>query len=735
MKIKFHHILIYILLSILILVEGCKLFNEGNDEPNNGNKSSSENSISSEYWGTWIRMDTGDEYYIDSSSIKKKAKYSYYSDSEVSRNTNGYSFDGENILKNGNIIYFRKGGKFRDFSVKVAGFTDTQAGSSRSIDIGRNGIPGRRKNKKNNNDTETITSAPDGTLNFKNAVADDTHEITVADTTSVDIKPNYNGEDLGTIPIVEAGTYGFKTTYTIDGDGQGFCYGNYFKTYNLKLNINNIGSKICSTSVYSISYSDNNLNIISGNLTGNFSSIEAGKSKEVSLSIRYGKLNEEYTDVPIKISITDSVYNRTWEDSVSIRFYKGIVYLKVNSRNFDESSSATLNGFLIYPDGRSKRFTVASKSDSSVQVPWSNSDYHLAFSGATTENEMAYSFGFADKANLADLSGTWSIGEINAYESNDSISNAYRVTDLSNPIKAYLKYGDIDFYTINCKDIELQFKPVSIIDKSIKECENGNNDNLATPGESLYLDVKMKNSTNSTLSGVSLKLSTSSSYVNIIRDSYLLGDMKSGYYYSLTDYSSYNESSCYLMSSNYSDRTFKFSIASNCPSGALLPFTVTFTDASGYTWSDSFNITVYTSQANIALVSGTKYSVKEYENGNNNNLVNPGESLYLDIKAENKGKSTALGVTVNLLTNSNYVTLIRNSYNLGDMKTGYYYSLTDYSSYNESSCYLMSSNYSTKAFQFTVSNACPAGTNLPFTVSFADSSGNIWTDTLSIPVN
>ena len=41
---------------------------------------------------------------------------------------------------------------------------------------------------------------------------------------------------MGTIPIVEKGMYGFKTTYSINGDGQGFCYGNLYKTYSLTLN-------------------------------------------------------------------------------------------------------------------------------------------------------------------------------------------------------------------------------------------------------------------------------------------------------------------------------------------------------------------------------------------------------------------------------------------------------------------------------------------------------------------
>lgn len=235
---KIHIIIVFNLFIGLLFTVSCKFLNYNNEETNNSNESSGKTntgSISSKYWGTWIQMDTGDEYYIDSSSIKKKNSNYYYNEySIVSNNTNGYSFDGDNILKKDNKVYFRKGGKTRNFSVKVAGFSDTQA---RSIATGEQGIPGRRKNKKNSEDTETVISASDGTLTFKDAVAGDEHEITVANKTSVEITPNYNGEDLGTIPIVEDGTYGFKTTYTIDGDEQGFCYANYYKVYNLKLNI------------------------------------------------------------------------------------------------------------------------------------------------------------------------------------------------------------------------------------------------------------------------------------------------------------------------------------------------------------------------------------------------------------------------------------------------------------------------------------------------------------------
>ncbi len=410
--------------------------------------------LDNKLWGTWIKMDTGTEYYIDTvavyesySSNKKYSKSNYSVDDFV--------FDGDNVIRSGSSVFFRKGGSSRAFTMQVAGFSDSE--SSRAMSSAKAGVVARRENKNNVADVESVVSSSEGTISFANAVADDVQVVFVSSGTmnsSVSVAPAFDGQNVGTIPLVEPDMYGFKITYSINGDEQGFCYGNSYKSYNLNLQINNIGSEICKTLMYEISCDDPNFNIVSGGLTGNFTSVEPGKSKTVSLSVKYGNLTQEYIDVPISISITDSKYLRTWNDSVTIRFYKGVVSLKVNSRNF-ENTGATLKGFLIYPDGRSKRFTVSAGSTQTVLVPWSESDYVLVFSGATTTSELAYSFAFTGESSVADLSGTWSIDAINGYENNDSYASAYNVTSLSSPVKAYLNYEDIDFYKVNVSNVSL----------------------------------------------------------------------------------------------------------------------------------------------------------------------------------------------------------------------------------------------------------------------------------------
>ena len=728
----------------------CELFYTGGDSSEPEEKTEKEEEKepekekekkSKEYWGTWIRMDTGDEYYFDATKELKN-----------------YTLDGESILKIGNIVYFRKNGKNRDFSMKVAGFSDSRA--LRAISIGKQGISGRRENQKNSEDSETVVSDAEGKLAFTGAVSGDTQTITVADTTSVSVTPSYNGEDLGTIPIVESGTYGFKTTYSIDSDEQGFCFGNYYKTYKLTLNLKNIGDTMCETSIYEVSCDDKKLEFVSGSKRANFSSIEKDCSKVITFKVRYAELTNEYVDVPIKISIQDSLYYRTWEDSITLRFYRSLIDLKVNSRNFNKYDSSsqkdnTLKGFLIYPDGRSRRFTVGAGYTSEVSIPWSESDYYLVFSGATADTEMGYSFGFPAKTELANLNGVWEIEEINSFEPNNDTSSAHHVYDLTKSVKSYLKSGDIDFYKINCKDVNVSFRPVYCTQYATKAYENSNDDNYVTPGESHYLDVELCNKSEDSISGVSVKLSSSSNYITVIQDSGTIGDMESYHYYSLTDKNGGNRSSadssygwygidkCEIMR-NYTD-VFKIKVASDCPPDTQQPLTLTFTDSNGNTWTDTVNINVEGTKADIALVynspSNPNYKVREYENGNSDSKVNAGESLYLDVKAYNLGESTAFDVTAKLSSSSSYVTLVRDSYTIGNMKAKYaysniyYYTLTDSSGKKDrDDCYLMSSGYDTKAFKFSVDSSCPSGTELPFTVTFIDSRGNEWIDTLTIPV-
>lgn len=769
--------LFILIICFMFSFTGC-IFNTddpgNNGGSQNGGNGESKASISKEYWGAWIQMDTGTEYYIDGSCIYKSSSSSKKS-SKVQDGISGYSLESENILKKGNLRFFRKGGASRDFSIQVSGFSDSysRSASSRAASTGKQGITGRRENGNNSSDTETTTSDEDGKTKFTDAVPDDPQTITTEDGTSTTVTPEYDGQDMGTIPIVEKGMYGFKTTYSINGDGQGFCYGNLYKTYSLTLNLNNIGSITCATSTYSISCDDPNLNFISGNLTGNFSSIEPKKAKTLSFSVTYGYLDKEYIDVPIRISITDSKYQRTWNDSVTLRFYKGVVSFKVNSRNFDSNSSATLNGFFIYPDGRAKRFTVQSGTVSTVLIPWSEKDYVMAFSGATASNEMAYSFGFSKTTNLADLSGVWSIDDINAYESNDTVSSAYKITDLSSCIKAYLSAGDIDYYIINNSSIEVGYEPIAyhanVISDSINTTNPYNNkDGKINPGETINMDIRLQNVVSALVEDVTLTLSSESSYITITNPSKSYGAIKGGYYKTQYGTQYYANDTNYKdgAASTYSYGSYSypysgtlnekygwiFTIDSETPYNTIIPIKLTFSDKTGKEWSETLNITVLKPGIEIVYHANTFSDSVNTTNSYNNKdgKINPGETIYMDIRIHNKGSSRAINVNSKLTTTSPYITLSSSEKSYGSISGNYYKTQygAQYYANDESYKYGYSSNYSYGSYSypysgtlnasygwsFTVDKNTPYNTVIPFNMEFTDQNGDTWTDSFEITV-
>ena len=534
-----------------------------------------------------------------------------------------------------------------------------------------------------------------------------------------------------------------------------------------------LGSITCATSTYEITCEDPNLNFISGSLDGNFSSIEPKASKTLKFEVYYGCLDEEYVDVPIKISIIDSKYQRTWNDSITLRFHKGLVALKVNSRNFDSNSSAKLNGFFIYPDGRSKRFTVQSGNVSTISIPWSTKDYIIAFSGATASNEMAYSFGFSETATLADLSGTWSIEDIIAYESNNTVVDAYKITDLSNSVKAYLSDGDIDFYIINNSSISLGYEPITYHAKSYTDSNSTTNvynnmDGQINPGETITMDIRLQNIVDTLVEDINLTLSSESNYISFLEPTKSYGSMKGGYYktqygaqyYSNNDNYKYGYTSEYYYSSlryPYSGELdpsygWTFTIDKDTPYNTIIPIKLTFSDKTGKQWFESFNLEVLKPGIEI-VYHDNSYSdslniTNPYNNKDGN--INPGETISMDIRIQNKGSSRAIDVISKLSTTSPYVTLTSNEKSYGSISGGYYktqygaqyYSNNDNYKYGYTSEYYYSSlryPYSGEldpsyGWTFTIDKDTPYDTIIPFNLEFTDKNGDTWTDSFNVTV-
>ena len=719
-----------------------------------GNTSSSDTvKISSEYWGTWIQMDTGTEFYIDSQNIYKYSSPTYKT--KVQAGISGYSLESDEVLKKGNTVFFRKGGKKRSFSATISGFSSSSSNSIRAAENNSLEITGKRTNKINQDDTETVKSTIINSLDFDGGVADDPQEVTIIDgdcNGTVTVTPAYDGENIGSIPVIEPGKYAFKTTYTIsNADEQGFMFGNNLGLYTITFNITNIGQETCSTSLYSISWDDTNLTSTDLVREGNFTSIAPGAAKSITGSFSYLYFNEEYKDVTVRISVTDSKYSKTWNDFVTLRFYRGLVNYKINARNFNQSSNASLKGFLIYPDGRSKRFTVSANTTFTLSIPWSTKDYYLVFSGANNDTEMCYSFIPSDKGSPADLSGVWSISEINAYEPNDSIQNAVDITDNTQAIKAYLQDGDIDYFKINtsslnCSKGVIEYSKAKFSDaKSISTSYN-NNDGKFNPGETIWMDILLHNSANLTIKNVELSASSTSTYITFEKSGGSYGNIAAGNYQSFYNnycgFSSKDSIDSVYVNFNYSDTVpLIFTINQNCPVNTTIPVTLTITDSIGNEWTELLNIPVIKTGADLECAEIKSYDAKSISTSYNNNdgIVNPGETIWMDFILHNKGTSQAKQLTLSASSTSPYISFAKTGGSYGDIDAGYYQSFyNNYCSYSSKnsidSVYVNFNNPNYAPLIFTINQNCPVNTIIPVSLTITDSIGNEKILILNIPV-
>jgi hypothetical protein len=447
--------------------------------------------------------------------------------------------------------------------------------------------------------------------------------------------------------------------------------------------------------------------------------IEPGKTKILAITVGCKPIQGEYEFKKIGITITDTINNKTWEDSVSLKFNKAPV-------NFNIRSDKAVSGIVITPNAKAYSFTNVTSA--SFTMPWSTKDYLVVFSGATADTEAVYSLG----VNVMPDTNFTSFIDLANYEGNNNETAATAIS-MQDKIMSYLHKNDIDYYKINLGTTAPEVKPVSMTDFAYTDA-NGNGDNAIQPSESGYLDIRVKNNTNSTVTISSTTLSTTSGYVTLDKSTADIGDLNAGYHKTLTRSSS-SSSSVSLLDSSFLAQAFKFTIADTCPVGTSLPFTVTFTDSWGNAWTDTLTIPVVGTGAAIAIHTPIVDNIKitEAANGNADGKANPHESHYLDIRIKNAGTSKALGVSAVLSTTSGYVTLDKSTADIGDLSAGYYKTLTRSSS-SSSTISLLYPDYLAQAFKFTIANTCPVGTNLPFTVTFADSWGNTWTDTLTIPV-
>lgn len=232
---------------------------------------------------------------------------------------------------------------------------------------------------------------------------------------------------------------------------------------------------------------------------------------------------------------------------------------------------------------------------------------------------------------------------------------------------------------------------------------DNNGDDIINKGETIRMNVSLKNNGTSTAKSVKATFSSTSQYISNLTPTTQIsyGDISA------------NSVKWYQYESYY---VIQFTVSSNTPANTTIPFSISIVDESGNTWSTNFNVTVSATGANVSYNS---YNV--YSDNNNNGIVNKGETVRLNVSLKNTGTSTANSVKSTFSTTSSYISNFTPTTQItyGNISA------------NSVKWYQYESYY---VIQFTVSGSTPANTQIPISISIVDESNNTWSSSFNVTV-
>lgn len=181
--------------------------------------------------------------------------------------------------------------------------------------------------------------------------------------------------------------------------------------------------------------------------------------------------------------------------------------------------------------------------------------------------------------------------------------------------------------------------PYLMYSSNVINDEQGNNNGLAEYDETILLGVTIQNMGLDNDTGVIATLTSTSPYVTILENSQYFGDIDA-------------ESSVFVPDA------FTFHVADDVPDNTMASFTLTM-EGSEDTYQSNFNITLY-----APVLSTGSYMISDHL-GNNNGLIEPGETVYLFIETRNNGGGHAYEIEGMIDLNSQYVTVNNNQASIG----------------------------------------------------------------------
>ncbi|MCD6163504.1 MAG: T9SS type A sorting domain-containing protein [candidate division Zixibacteria bacterium] len=186
-------------------------------------------------------------------------------------------------------------------------------------------------------------------------------------------------------------------------------------------------------------------------------------------------------------------------------------------------------------------------------------------------------------------------------------------------------------------------EPIVFYDTCFINDADGNNNNLIDFGENILLGMQLINPGLDPAYSVAASLSSVDTFIAITDAAETFGTISG------------NSGTLNI------DDAYAFEVSNFTPDGHIVPFELEITGNARDTWTSFFNLTTHAPNVELTLVDINDAS------GNNNGMLDAGETVEVIVAIINKGSAEAYNVTGVLSEDDEYVSLANNSSAFGDL--------------------------------------------------------------------
>jgi len=397
-----------------------------------------------EFWGEWIRMDTGDTWYF--ASNYRIAAGTYYT---TAVNMEKQSDNVIKITEGTGPKYFLYASRIRNSTFGASAVNEDGSRSlfARVLNVPK-GTTALVEAVKNGMDKQTVEIGDEGELEAENIIAGDDYIVTI-DNYEFVVTPNTDGDNVGTLTLTDG--VNMKTSIVPQSPYTDMMRLYSGESYNLTIKFTNVGNTPSTAMSYWLR-SPPGLKII-GNTnspslltSGNLKTFMPGDTQNVNITILCESISEEFEFKDIIIE-TQDVNGKKWTDSVSLKINREWV-------TFNVRSDRAINGVVIVPNGKAYYFQTAAGTGglflAKIVVPKKyRKDYLVVFSGASAATETMYSFA-VDRVPAANFSD-YLIINLNQYRPNGTEGQAAAIS-YDQEVMAYLLKDEANYYKVRFTD-------------------------------------------------------------------------------------------------------------------------------------------------------------------------------------------------------------------------------------------------------------------------------------------